>query len=114
MSEIAPALGGEPITGWNVSIEHIIQVTNVVMPCLLLEIGRRKQYIQVEFPLNPAASDACFRLSIGPSQPTHSINSDRLPQLVKETGEALVGLCYFGALLILPTGGVKLAFDVDL
>jgi len=96
MSEIAQALGAEPTMGRTVSIEEIVQVTNAVMPCLLLEIGRRKQYIQVEFLLNPAASDACFSLSVGPAQATHSINSDRLHQLVKETGEALVGLCYFG------------------
>jgi len=96
MSDIAPALGAEPAAERNVSIEHIVHATNVVMPCLLLEIGRRKQYLQVEFPPNPAASDACFRLSVGPSHPTHSINGDRLHRLVKEAGEALVGLCYFG------------------
>lgn len=66
------------------------------MPCFLLEIGRRRQYIEIEFPANPCESAALFGLRAGPSYPIHSITSEQLVRLVAETGEELVGLCYFG------------------
>ena len=96
ISDLAPALCAESGTGSTISIENIVQVTNVVMPCFLLELGRRKQHIQVEFPLNPSERTACFGFSVGPASPMHSLTSDRLLRLVNEAGEALVGLCYFG------------------
>ena len=96
MSELAPALGLTATTGRTVSIEDIVQVTNAVTPCLLLEIGRRRQHIQVEFPLNPSVPDASFKFRAGPSHPVHSISNEQLLRLVSVAGEALVGLCYFG------------------
>lgn len=54
MSELAPALRLPSDGGSTLSTEEIVQVTNAVVPCFLLELGRRKQHIQVEFPLNPA------------------------------------------------------------
>jgi hypothetical protein len=96
MSDLAPALRTPSNGGSTLSVAEIAQVTNAVMPCLLLELGRRKQHIEVEFPLNPAARTACFRLSVGPPGPMHSLTTDRLLRLVNDAGEALVGLCYFG------------------
>ncbi|HEY6373760.1 MAG TPA: hypothetical protein VIX37_24525 [Candidatus Sulfotelmatobacter sp.] len=96
MSDLTPALCAESGSGSTISIESIVQVTNVVMPCLLLELGRRKEHIQVEFPLNPSDPTASFRFSVGPASPMHSLTTDRLLRLVNDAGEALVGLCYFG------------------
>ena len=31
-------------------VEEIVQVSNVVVPCFLLELGRRRQHIEIEFP----------------------------------------------------------------
>ncbi len=96
MSDLAPALCTESGRGSTISIENIAQVANAVMPCFLLELGRRKQHIQVEFPLNPSERTVCFGFAVGPSNPVHSITTDRLLRLVNDVGEALVGLCYFG------------------
>jgi hypothetical protein len=96
MSDLAPALCAESDSGSTISIENIVQVTNAVMPCFLLELGRRKQHIQVEFPLNPSEPTASFAFSVGPASPMHSLTSNRLLRLVNDAGEALVGLCYFG------------------
>ena len=96
MSDLAQALCAEPGSGSTINIENIVQVTNVVMPCFLLELGRRKQHIQVEFPLNPSERTACFGFSVGPASPMHSLTRNRLLGLVNDAGEALVGLCYFG------------------
>jgi hypothetical protein len=96
MSDLAPALCPESGSGSTISIENIVQVTNAVMPCFLLELVRRKQHIQVEFPLNPSEPVASFGFSVGPASPMHSLTTDRLLRLVNDAGEALVGLCYFG------------------
>ena len=96
MSELAPALGRHSHKESAVSIEDIVQVANVVVPCLLLEIGRRKQHIQIEFPTNPTDPGSCFTFRAGASYPVHSLSSDGLVKLVTVAGEALVGLCYFG------------------
>lgn len=77
-------------------VEEIVRVSNVVVPCFLLELGRRKQHIEIEFPNNPCDSGALFGLRVRPSCPVHWINSERLVRLVAEAGEELVGLCYFG------------------
>jgi hypothetical protein len=73
-----------------------VQVSNVVVPCFLLELGRRRQHIEIEFPSDPCDSAARFGLRAGPSCPIHSISSEQLLRLVAEAGEELVGLCYFG------------------
>lgn len=78
------------------TIEEIVAVSNVVLPCFLLELGRRKQHIAVEFPTDPCYPGARFGLRVGPSQPMHSVTSEQLRRLVTEIGEELVGLCYFG------------------
>src|SRR5437762_12898308 len=51
---------------------------NIVMPCLLLEVGRRKKHIQVEFPSDPTDSSVRFKLRAGESYPVHSINNEQL------------------------------------
>jgi len=66
------------------------------MPCFLLELGRRKRHIEIEFPADPFNPDARFRFSVGPAYPIHSISNEQLSRLVAEAGEELVGLCYFG------------------
>jgi hypothetical protein len=78
------------------SVEEIAHVSNVVVPCFLLELGRRRRHIEIEFPVDPCDSAARFGLRVGPSSPSHSIRSDELIRLVAEDGEELVGLCYFG------------------
>ncbi|MFZ0862289.1 MAG: hypothetical protein WCA27_05595 [Candidatus Sulfotelmatobacter sp.] len=78
------------------SVEEIAELSNIVMPCLLLELGRRRQHIGIEFPTNPCDSAARFALRAGQSHPIHSISGEQLVRLIAETGEELVGLCYFG------------------
>jgi hypothetical protein len=78
------------------TVEEILQVSNVVVPCFLLELGRRRQHIEIKFPDNPCDSGARFELRAGPSRPVHSIDRVQLVRLVAEAGEELVGLCYFG------------------
>jgi hypothetical protein len=78
------------------SVEEIASVLNVVVPCFLLELGRRRRHIEIEFPVDPCDSAARFGVRVGPSSPSHSISSDELIRLVAEAGEELVGLCYFG------------------
>ena len=77
------------------SVYEIAHVSNVVVPCFLLELGRRRRHIEIEFPADPCNSAARFGLRLG-SSPNHSISSDELIRLVAETGEELVGVCYFG------------------
>jgi len=78
------------------SVYEIAHVSNVVVPCFLLELGRPRRHIEIEFPADPCDSAARFCLRVGPSSPNHSISSDELIRLVAETGEELVGVCYFG------------------
>jgi hypothetical protein len=78
------------------SVAEIVEVSDVVTPCFLLELGRRKQHLAVKFPTDPFDPGSCFELSVGPSRPMHSITNEHLSRLVTEAGEDLVGLCYFG------------------
>jgi hypothetical protein len=96
MSEIAAALRGNPADRDAVSVEDIVSVSNIVTPCFLLELGRRKQHLQIEFPSDPADPSARFRVGVGASHKIHSINNDQFQALVARAGEELVGLCYFG------------------
>lgn len=96
MSEIAPALQGDAAQQLAVSIDDIAYCSNIVMPCFLLELGRRKRHIAIEFPADPTDSSARFKLSVGASHPSYSIRSEQLLHLVSKYGEDLVGLCYFG------------------
>jgi hypothetical protein len=94
IAEVFTGLKGIPAE--DASVEEIAQVANVVVPCFLLELGRRRQHIEIEFPADPCDSAARFGLRAGPSCPVYSINSEQLVRLVAESGEELVGLCYFG------------------
>lgn len=96
MSDVAPALQGDAARRHAVNIDDIAHCANIVMPCFLLELGRRKQHIQIEFPSDPTDSSARFKLSASKSYPVHSINNEQLVRLASRNGEALVGLCYFG------------------
>lgn len=96
MSELVPALCTTMTPGSALNIEVVVDITNVVTPSLLLELGRRKGYIQVGFPLNPAEQDASFRLSVSPSVPLRTLTADKMSKVIHEVGVALVGLCYFG------------------
>jgi hypothetical protein len=78
------------------TVEEIVHVSNVVVPCFLLELGRRRQHIEIKFPDNPCDSGARFEFRSGPSHPVYSIDREQLVRLVAEAGENLVGLCYFG------------------
>lgn len=77
-------------------VQEIMDVSNVVMPCFLLELGRRKGHIAAEFPKDPCKRDAHFGLGVAPYRPVHSVTSEQIMRLVTEFGEDLVGLCYFG------------------
>lgn len=78
------------------TVEDILQVSNVIVPCFLLELGRRRQHIEIKFPDNPSDPSARFEFRAGPSRPVYSIDREQLARLVAEAGEELVGLCYFG------------------
>ena len=94
ISELFARLRGIPIE--KVSVEEILQISNVVVPCFLLELGRRKQHIEIQFPADPCDSGESFKVRAGPTCEVHSISGEQLVRLVAEAGEALVGLCYFG------------------
>jgi hypothetical protein len=94
ISEVFTGLKGIPAE--DASVEEIAEVANVVVPCFLLELGRRRQHIEIEFPSDPCDSAARFGLRAGPSSRIYSIHSEQLVRLVAEAGEELVGLCYFG------------------
>jgi hypothetical protein len=78
------------------TLQEIVQVSNIVVPCFLLELGRRRQHIEIQFPDNPCDPGPRFEFRTGPSRPLYSIDSEQLVRLVAEAGEELVGLCYFG------------------
>jgi hypothetical protein len=93
---IVPVLQGKMAERHAVSVEDIAYCSNIVMPCLLLELGRRKRHIEIEFPPDPTDSSARFKICAGQPYPFHSITNQRLLRLVSKCGEELVGLCYFG------------------
>jgi hypothetical protein len=94
ISEIFAGLRG--IRAEDARVEEIVNVSNIVVPCFLLELGRRRQHIEIEFPNDPCDTSARLKLRAGPSCPMHSISGEQLVRLVAEAGEELVGLCYFG------------------
>ena len=94
ISEVFTGFRGSPAE--DASVEEITEISNIVIPCFLLELGRRRRHIEIEFPVNPSDSAARFALRAGPSHPTYCISSEQLIRLVAATGEELVGLCYFG------------------
>ncbi len=96
ISDILPALQGNMAERHAISIEDIAYCSNIVMPCLLLELGRRKRHIEIEFPPDPTDSSARFKICAGQPYPFHSITNQQLLRLVSQCGEELVGLCYFG------------------
>jgi hypothetical protein len=82
ISEVFARVRGIPIE--KVSVEEMVQISNVVVPCFLLELGRRRQHIDIEFPNDPCEAGARFGLRAGPSGPIHSINGEQLARLVDE------------------------------
>jgi hypothetical protein len=94
VSAIMSGLRGIPAE--SADVKEIVDISNVVMPCLLLELGRRKRHIAAEFPRDPCEPGVHFGLGIAVSAPLHSITSEQITRLVTEFGEDLVGLCYFG------------------
>lgn len=96
MSDIAPALQGDMSRRHPINVDDIAHCANIVTPCLLLELGRRNQHVEIEFPSDPTDSSARFKFRVGKSYPVHSINNQKLTWLASTCGEDLVGLCYFG------------------
>ena len=94
VSAIMSGLRGIPAE--SAGVKEIVGISNVVMPCLLLELGRRKRHIAAEFPRDPCEPGAHFGLGVAVSGPMHSVTSEQIMRLVTEFGEDLVGLCYFG------------------
>src|SRR5271163_1823883 len=76
ISEVFSGLRGIPAE--DARVEEIVQVSNVVVPCFLLELGRRRRHIEIEFPHDPCDSAARFGLRVGPSSPNYFISSDEL------------------------------------
>lgn len=89
-------MGVKGIPTESANVAEIVEVSNVMMPCFLLELGKRKQHIVVEFPTDPCGPRARIGVSVAPSRPMHWISSEQLKRLVTDVGEDLVGLCYFG------------------
>jgi len=108
ISEIIASLTRVPAASY--SIQEITQISNVLIPCFLLELGRRHQHVQVEFPQDPCQPDARFAMKAGLSHPAHTLTSQQLVHLVMEAGEDLVGLCYFGDQQSRETIEARLAF----
>ena len=96
MSDLAPALQGDLLGRYEVSIEDIAYCSNIVTPCLLLELGRRLGHIHIEFPPDPTNSAAHLKFRTGNATRVHYIDNQQLLRLASECGPALVGLCYFG------------------
>jgi hypothetical protein len=96
ISVLAPALADDLSDDSALSVEDIVRISNSVLPCFLLEIGRRRQHIQIEFPLNPAEFDAVFNFAPEPLRQAHSVSREQLLKLMNVAGEEMVGLCYFG------------------
>jgi hypothetical protein len=90
ISDIVPALQGNISEMHAVSIEDIAYCSNIVMPCLLLELGRRKRHIEIEFPPDPTDSSARFKICAGQAYPFHSITNQQILRLVSQCGEELV------------------------
>ena len=108
ISEIISHLTGPPAASW--STPEIAEISNVLIPCFLLELGRRYQHVQVEFPRNPCEATTQFVLQAGLSHPAHKITKHQLVRLVADAGEELVGLCYFGDQASRAAIEVRLAF----
>jgi hypothetical protein len=96
ISDIAPALQGDVDGKLGVSVEDIAHCASIVMPCLLLELGRRLGHVEIEFPPDPTNSVARFKLSTGPGRRVQSIDNQQLLFVCARYGHNLVGLCYFG------------------
>jgi hypothetical protein len=94
ISAIMVALRG--ISAESASVEEIVDLSNSVMPCFLLELGRRKRHIEVDFPKDPYDAGSRFQLRLGSDHARHTVTNEQLLRLVTEFGEELVGLCYFG------------------
>jgi hypothetical protein len=71
IAEVFASLRGIPAE--HARVEEIAQVSNVVVPCFLLELGRRRRHIEIEFPADPSDFAARFGLRVGAilSQPFH-------------------------------------------
>jgi hypothetical protein len=72
------------------------EVANVVVPCLLLEIGRRRKHIYMELPPDPVDAGSLILFRAGPSSPVRFLGRRKLLDLTAVAGEALTSLCYFG------------------
>ena len=96
LADIAPALQGDVDGKFGVSVDDIAHCASIVMPCLLLELGRRLGHVEIEFPADPTNSVARFKFCAGKGRPVHSIDNQRLLFISSEYGPNLVGLCYFG------------------
>ena len=96
LTDIAPALQGDVDGTLGVGVEDLVHCASVVMPCLLLELGRRLGHIEIEFPSDPTNSVARFRFCTGSGRPVHSIDNQQLLSISSAYGPNLVGLCYFG------------------
>ncbi|HET9281214.1 MAG TPA: hypothetical protein VFR24_04565 [Candidatus Angelobacter sp.] len=96
LTDIAPALQGDLDGKLGVSVEDVSHCASIVMPCLLLELGRRFGHIEIEFPSDPTNSVARFKFRAGSGRPVHSIDNQQLLFISSRYGPNLVGLCYFG------------------
>jgi hypothetical protein len=72
ISEVFTGLRGSPAE--DASVEEIVRISNVVVPCFLLELGRRRQHIEIEFPADPCDSGALLKVRAGRSCEIHSIS----------------------------------------
>ena len=60
IAEIFASLKGIPAD--QARVDEIAHVSNVVVPCFLLELGRRRRHIEIEFPVDSSR----FRCTVLP------------------------------------------------
>jgi hypothetical protein len=95
-SAIAIRLLGDPAREYEATDQEFLSAINIIMPCLLLELGGRRHHIQVDFPANPIEVSAKVRLGFSKASAGYSISNRQLLLLAAHCGPQLVGLCFFG------------------
>jgi hypothetical protein len=95
-SAIATHLLGDATQEYKATDQEFLCAVNIIMPCLLLELGGRRHHIHVDFPANPIEASAKVRLGFCKASAVYSITNRQLLRLAAHCGPQLVGVCFFG------------------
>src|SRR5215472_7555913 len=79
-----------------ISVDEMVEIANIVVPCIAFELGRRRGHIQIEFPRDPLEQSAVFRFGVGPSSPLQPLSRAQLFRLASLAAQALIDLCNHG------------------